>query len=237
MSRNGTFEGFFPSAPSVQQQKRKRAALDRERLEAPPDGTTDGVRSPIGIEPPAQHQNVKRPRLSSCTGHDEHPNVINEPGDLLNGVGSASSLHSTTSSVFSNGGQVPGSNQYGAGNSSHAQTPLTAPESSPLDKTHTPHQSKPLNTSAPTGNAESEFPENQERQHQHLVPPCATNRIERPSARPGVGEIKGEKVVYDPDLDRKLSSKERRNPNLKVRYMKFGEKVGEQQSRAMTESR
>ena len=224
MSRNGgTFEGFFPSAPSVQQQKRKRAALDRERLELA-EVNSNGASSPADAEPAPTQNGVKRPRLSSHTAQD---NVNSDAGDLLNGVGSASSLNSTASSVFSQNGHSITSNRQGASCGSHSQTPLTVPESSPDG--HRPSTPRPSKSQVPYN---SSFPEGYDKGSSQSDPARATSSssrthqsLQRPRSRPANGEAKGEKSVYDPDLDPKLSKKERRNPNLKIRYGKFGEKV------------
>ena len=229
MSRNiGTFEGFFPSAPSVQQQKRKRAALDRERLEAAGTGNrSKNTRSPNNLEPVKAEHGVKRQRLSSQTGQEDRNQLNGEPGDLLNGVGSASSLNSTSSSVFSNHSHAHGQNRNGNEVHSYNQTPLTAPESSPPGKSGTPQTSTPVyapdnvnvhsyDYDALPSVGDDAMAKQETRYHSPL--------LERPKARPEVGEVKGERAVYDPDLDRKLTSKERRNPALKMRYAKFGEK-------------
>ena len=43
------------------------------------------------------------------------------------------------------------------------------------------------------------------------------------SARPGKGEVKGHKAVYDPDLDKTLKGKEKRS--RQVQFSPFGEEV------------
>ena len=43
------------------------------------------------------------------------------------------------------------------------------------------------------------------------------------SARPGKGEVKGFKAVYDPDLDKSLKGKEKRS--RQVQFSPFGEEV------------
>lgn len=227
MSRNGTFEGFFPSAPLVQQQKRKRAALDRERLESSSEGVAHDAQSPSTADLSSNQYIVKRPRLSSHGAYEERNHANGEPGDLLNGVGSASSLNSTASSVKSHNGQPPPSSRTGGSSGSYAQTPLTVPESSSPDKGSAVHTYKVQIAPAFENSDEPEplTSQAQLRRHASLPPEQSQPMLERPGARPIIGQVKGEKAVYDPDLDRKLSSKERRNPNLKVRYIRFGEKV------------
>ena len=44
-----------------------------------------------------------------------------------------------------------------------------------------------------------------------------------PSARPGKGEVKGFKAIYDPDLDKTLKGKEKRS--RQVQFSPFGEEV------------
>ncbi|KAL9048592.1 MAG: hypothetical protein Q9162_007641 [Coniocarpon cinnabarinum] len=228
MSRNATFEGFFPAAPSVQQQKRKRAALEREKLEASTNKSTNGqtaaINDPVSSGPDCS-QGAKRQRLSPQNGRESSHQSNGDNGDLLNGVGSASSHRSTASSVFSHNGNLAEQHQDTRNSVSYDQTPLTIPGSSPVGRSTPLSSTKPpYATKGPAG-AENAFVAQQtENSTQQSARKSVPALKERPRVRPGAGEVKGERAVYDPDLDRKLTSKERRNPHLKTRYAKFGEK-------------
>lgn len=226
MSPNATFEGFFPAAPSVQQQKRKRAALERERLEAAAiggivNGASAATEKDVSMKPGIHH--AKRQRLSSQSSPDDYSKVNGDSGDLLNGVGSASSHKSTASSVFSQNGAT----RNGANDGSYTQTPLTVPEASPTGRS-TPHSTKTpdaANTTSDMNMNVNVSAGGDLESHEMKTGPSSSASIARPKARPGPGEKKGEKAVYDPTLDRNLNKEQRKNPHLKTRYIKFGEKV------------
>ena len=225
MPPSNSFAGFFPAAPSVQQQKRKRAATEREKLDAAASSLSNGATAVHDLDSPATlSHNAKRQRLSSDNAREDATVVNGDSGDLLNGVGSASSHKSTSSSIFSQNGHTAASLRDRSNNASYEQTPLTVPESSPGGR-FTPRSSKTPNVGPLTdpGNpaAGSAEPIMSDAPSQATVPTA----VERPRVRPSEGEYKGERAVYDPELDRKLTSKERKNPQLKIRYLKFGDKV------------
>ncbi|OCK75966.1 histone H3-K4 methyltransferase Set1 [Lepidopterella palustris CBS 459.81] len=131
-----------------------------------------------------------------------------ESGDLLNGVGSASSLSSTVSSVFSSN-QNTMSSYPGPTNSLHALTPLTNTDSSPPGKTLSPRSAKLPDdtmhgaTASPYIASSTDLPQNAT----EAMTPVHTPPEDRKQARPGSGEDKGEKIVYDPMLDEKEREK------------------------------
>lgn len=234
MSRSSKgFADFFPTAPSVLQQKRSRAAQDRKRAKSKPVGEPDVARS---SPKPVERVSVdSRPggvaHVNGVNGEDSiaaTPSVTQEEnesthGDLLNGVGSASST-STVSSVFSTSHRATGmAHQTGAHNAT-ALTPLTNTDSSPPGKGMSP-------------------PYNRVNHHMDMVPSLSSRSPMQPSAAPATEaltpintpplagsqtrsssrEVKGYKATYDPDLDKKLSSKEKKT--RKVEYKAFGEAV------------
>ena len=224
MSRKATFEGFFPAAPSVQQQKRKRAALERERLEAAGQVVSNDAFSPQEVDAPFNSHGSKRQRLSPNDIPPDQNQAHSESAEVSNGVGSASSYNS---SLSCRSDPSTRSSQNGNSTVSYNQTPLTIPESSPAGKL-TPQSSKSQTLSHAVNGFELGPPPTATQNGQELHPTKAhapAAPVDRPQARPSLGNVKGEKAVYDPDLDRKLTSKERRNPHLKTRYTKFGEKV------------
>lgn len=155
---------------------------------------------------------------------DDEPQRVS-PGDLLNTVGSASSLSSAASSVFSSN-QANMSYHNGFASSSHALTPLTNAESSPPGKLPSPRTAKrtfeqmhhaSISTSpyhAPAGDAHGT---------PQTITPVQTPPEPSLQARPGPGEAKGCKLTYDPETDPQLTSKDRRK--FKPKYKTFGAEV------------
>lgn len=227
------FADFFPTAPSVLQQKRSRAAQHRRRQESssvvhadPTPAVSDAV------EVATKDGELDKKPLINGTDDDERmadqiPVVQDEgdyvQGDLLNGVGSASSS-STTSSVFSTHHRNLSVTHNGGAYHMATLTPITNTDSSPPGVHKSPSQHKlDRFVGMDVGNS-SRTPDSH-----HVAPtPEALTPISSPGrantqARPGRGEVKGVKVVYDPELDKKLSSKEKKA--RKVQYKTFGEEV------------
>ena len=222
MSRSSKgFADFFPTAPSVVAQKRSKAAQIRNRPRSP-----RADEGPVARASLAQHASSEREKGPAPTdsGTSSGPTRVlnNAPGcdeaeigsgDLLNGVGSASST-STSSSVFSNS-YHPRSHapRYGNG-SSTSLTPMTVVDSSPPDHGHgSPERKDSLHH---TMSRTSQMPS----PHVGTTQTTSNPDLGRKQARPPKGEAKGCRVVYDPDL---VPSKERKNK--KVQYETFGELV------------
>ena len=231
MSRSSKgFADFFPTAPSVLQQKRSRTAQDRKRRETPP--VLDGSPLPVSSDLNAtsvSHVDRGGHLLPNGTNADHampdalpiaHEEIEPVPGDLLNGVGSASST-STVSSVFSSHNPPLDSNQRGK--FSHSTlTPLTNDHSSPPGVNKSPAYAK----QEPRSNSSA----------QTLSKPLSPKRPRPPNmttslnsrnfvqARPGNGEPKGVRIIYDPELDKSISSKERRS--RQARYKDIPDDVG-----------
>lgn len=211
MPSSGSFAGFFPSAPSVQQQKRKR---QRTTSSANALSKSDLASSN------AQYTDSNTIQAEATSENGDKLNYTNrESGDLLNGVGSASSLTSTVSSIFSNGSNVNVTNNYGAG---AGLTPLTNHDSSPPGKAVSPstHHANSDRTLVDGGFVR---PDQSAKLHHNTIiaiTPEATPPQSRIDARPPEGEVKGIKVVFDPEIE---TPKDKRK--MKPRYWKFGEKV------------
>ena len=235
MSRSSKgFADFFPTAPSVLQQKRSRAAQDRKRAKSKPVGEPDAARG--------SSKSVERASIDSRPGGAAHANGVNGEdvsadassmtleenesthGDLLNGVGSASST-STVSSVFSTSHRATGmAHQTGTHNAT-ALTPLTNTDSSPPGKGMSPPYNRVNHhhtDMVPSVSSRSPMQPGAAPITEALTPintpPLAGSQVQSSSR-----EIKGYKAIYDPDLDKKLSSRERKT--LKVKYKAFGEEV------------
>ncbi|KAK5017806.1 histone methyltransferase set1 [Cryomyces antarcticus] len=226
-----SFASFFPAAPTVSQ-KRKISDLDDQRShkrnladQAPLSDNVLPLERGSGIHEDAKSL-ISRDSRKRTDTHDDEDMHQAESGDLLNGVGSASSLASTVSSIFSNNNSHSG--PYPAATSgSHTLTPLTNTESSPLGKTFSPRSTKGPHDhihmedaspySAPTAELQVDMTE--------TITPIHTPPQNELQARPPPGEVKGFRAVYDPELDTKIPSKERKK--LKVRYKIFGEEPKE----------
>lgn len=223
------FAAFFPAAPSVLQQKRKRSTPKIGTDETASNTTLTSDTGVPSLSQNGKHEDkdktVRNPDYVSAE-YEEKATVNGDTGDLLNGVGSASSLTSTVSSVFSNSSQNAMQTHQSSGAGSIALTPLTNHEYSPPDKPSSPRHSKAVVYSSQTnGNVTDQHNGSTHLQapDSDTITPAATPPSTRVPARPGPGEAKGLKAIYDPELDQKLSSKDKKK--LKIRYRKFGEEV------------
>ena len=231
MSRSSKgFADFFPTAPSVLQQKRYRASQDRRAYRSSLGDDTKSSRS--SPAPPVSIIDESEGRVSVNRLADGRSDTVSKPpiqeeneganGDLAHEIGSASST-STTSSIFSAGQREVNRVYSNAPNQSTDLTPLTNIDSSPR------------------GNGVNSSPKRSTNDH-HLLPikplkspssPQLSESInlsysssacsKRPQARPSKGEVKGFKAVYDPDLDKTLRGKEKKNRS--VQFEPFGEEV------------
>ena len=231
MSRSSKgFADFFPTAPSVVAQKRSKAAQIRNRPRSP-----RADEGPVARASPAYHTSSEREREPAPTanGTSNGPTrTSNNPpgcdeaeigsGDLLNGVGSASST-STSSSGFSNS-YHPRSHAPRYGHvSSTSLTPMTVVDSSPPDNGHGSPERKDSLLHVMPQTLQIPSP------HVGTTQTTSNPGLGRKEARPPKGEAKGSRVVYDPDL---VPSKERKNK--KVQYESFGEMVCCPKSQAKT---
>jgi histone-lysine N-methyltransferase SETD1 len=218
------FADFFPAAPRAAKAKAKeRQRVKSKALDSPhilpvnPDqdaSTTPTSRDDSG--PPSHTGDTV-----SCSALTETLAPLGDDtesiqGDLLNGVGSASSHASTVSSVFSAAGPNTTTTTFG-GNSSNMSnlTPLTNTDSSPPRRDPSPQRSK-------TTHGISQYRE------QYIDPPSQAQVIPQtiPSPQPRIyardpnKSVKGIKCTYDPQLDIKLSSSEKKKS--KPKYTEFG---------------
>ncbi|KAG9553949.1 histone H3-K4 methyltransferase Set1, partial [Aureobasidium melanogenum] len=145
-----------------------------------------------------------------------------DSGDLLNAVGSTSSLASTVSSVFSANTQAPKTNGHSSTNIA-ALTPLTYPASSPV-KSHSPlASSKPLlNTTQPEPSPLGLPVANTTRGPYENATPRPSPPAENLQIMPPPGKAKGYRTVYDPEFDNELSEKEKKRRSGKIKTRSFG---------------
>ena len=234
MSRSSKgFADFFPTAPSVLQQKRFKASQDRRRhqspstgqscpssaLSAPPapsDGEGDGETLPNGT--PNGHFNTMPNSLMR-----EENEIVNS--DIAHEVGSTSST-STTSSIFSAVNRDANMAHHDGPHKSTSLTPLTNTDSSPrANGNNSPSKRRIYDEHLSVGNSALSPPRDQlgGASIYRGLDPTRAQLPPAPSARPGKGEVKGFKAVYDPDLDKTLKGKEKRS--RQVQFSPFGEEV------------
>ncbi|WEW60358.1 histone methyltransferase set1 [Emydomyces testavorans] len=213
------FADFFPTAPSVLQKKRSKAVQDRQTSKPKGEKASSLGRSSIASNDSAADTLTDYPvkaadGLNGEASHLVHEDTNLTPGDA-NGITSSSSL-STGSSVFSSA-SVPLGIAKPNGVHSYALTPLTNTDSSPPCKIESPLGPKAASADmllelAPSCSAlNGPGPT--------TITPLHTPPTAGVHARPANNEVKGYKITYDPDLDRKLSSKDKRK---KPQYGAFG---------------
>ncbi|KAK8168280.1 hypothetical protein BKA80DRAFT_324129 [Phyllosticta citrichinensis] len=223
MSRaSAGFADFFPNAPSVLKHKRKKSTPDSHQA----DGETDPSRfssrpdadeSASSLSPAGRLKNesagAKRYQHQQLQEDDEGSQQA-DSGDPLIGVGSASSLSSAASSVFSSHNTSRQTMSYPGTNSSiHALTPLTNTESSPPEKPSSPRPPKssfePMSSTHVSALSAPPPAPSQDPATTEAITPATTPPQFRRQARPGPGEDKGFTTVYDPQLDPKLSKEDK----------------------------
>lgn len=229
------FAKFFPTAPSVLQQKKTRSKVSQEKKQVSSEAlaVTPGAASApeLTVESSKRDAVGEEEGIAAAVNGDANSAEVNSiihdesehaQGDLLNGVGSASST-STASSVFSATNPPPSITTYSAAHS--FLTPLTTTDSSPSGKAVSP---PPVNKFRATSPPEVMSGRSEVAVERVPTSPTRVSLLDAPfpsrvHARAPGKEIKGSKVVYDPELDKKLSSKERRS--RKVQYKDFGLEV------------
>lgn len=192
MSRSSAgFADFFPTAPSVIQQKRFKATQDRQRAKALLDREHVDERSIF----PTGSGNANK-SFEQARGLGEEPHKA--PSETI-GIESTSS-RSTGTSVSSS--SLPGGIYLNEARSD-ALTPLTTTESSPPCGT-TPSQAK-----AGNGTVGGVCPKPSAENQADSMAPIHLSPTPRPRT-PAKKSIKGFKLVYDPDGTKHASSKEKR---------------------------
>lgn len=231
MSRSSKgFADFFPTAPSVLQQKRSKFSQERRTHRSSPVGRSQHSYSTPA--PPAS-SDVEPQGGVAITGLTDGelaamPRSLTQEdnecanGDIANEVGSASST-STASSIFSAGQRDINTIHQSGPHKSTSLTPLTNVDSSPrangisYSPKRSTHDQHPLSTHA------LKSPSSVHLSESNHVDFELRSSSRRPQARPGKGEIKGFKAVYDPDLDKSLRGKEKKS--RQAQFQPFGEEV------------
>ena len=182
MSRSSKgFADFFPTAPSVLQQKKSRSTQERSHHDSSSHPSTSNSRRD---QAPTSHHGTTRQSSDSASRSLKHGDK--SPGDVRNGIGSTSST-STISTIF---------DTRKARSSEH--TPLSHVDSA-----------SPVYGKSPSQQLRQENGSNSLKQ-QDVESESKTQTFQSRQARPGKGQVKGVKTKYDPEMDRTISSKEKR---------------------------
>ncbi|KAL7625446.1 histone methyltransferase set1 [Parahypoxylon ruwenzoriense] len=207
MAPSAGYKEFFPNAPRAARDK----ANEREREKFTKASESADADSKTAT--PAYRDGAKYDSSLSDAAHPPTDDTESLQGDILNGVGSASSHASTASSVFTTSNPPAAMNASRASNSN--LTPLTTvgspayPSTIQLTKQRTSAShyttSKYDTTNSTTVTASlSNFP----------------GVADRISARDSNRAIKGEKCIHDPSTDKSLSSSDRKT--MKPKYKNIG---------------
>lgn len=210
----GKFADFFPAAPSVLQQRRTSRLHDDAASRTQPSSDskdrpgTDATTAQTDARSSGQPTIYEMKSTDLASNKTMRDDVDQYAGDILNGAGSASST-STLSSVFS---ERLGHSMPANALTSSTLTPLTNTESSPRGKLQSPSFEHNYSAHATNG-----LPPVHGNMTPQRTPPAS-----RMAARPPENEIKGTKCIYDPELDKKLPSKDKRKH--KAQFEDFGDR-------------
>lgn len=215
MSQQGGIEAISGSA-SPRTLKRKRGITDNARPR-PSLGASSSSADPRLINGASSSSTSSHSRGMAGSNGAHHTSPDSDEmqidnGDMLRGVGSASSLGSTASSVFTQNSQAFAANARKA--SANGYTPLTNHTDSSSPKGNSPHHSKSATTMASHNGASATT---------HMPTTDIAPHTQRPQMLPPPGKVKGYRAVWDPELDSKLSREERKRATFKKRD--FGTEV------------
>ena len=240
MSRSAKgFADFFPTAPSVLQQKRSKPSLSRRESSSPRPRDSQNVKSTTlpsssrevhtvqAADRVTKAKNENVHQTSNMIANDDHEGPQT---DLAHEIGSASST-STSDSVFSSHQKNGKSSHLNGHNNSTEVTPLTNIDSSPqingsrspIKKTlYDSRQTLAGSPGSPYRNthAKASWPS-----HLHSE---ENARKDSSQVRPARGQIKGYKITYDPTMD-KSAKKKGREPQFEP----FGAEVGQDRTSRM----
>ena len=225
MSRSSKgFADFFPTAPSVLQQKRSKFSQERRPHHSSPINLTPAVLVPSDIEPegslPSNGQTNGELAAMPRTAAQEDNECAN--GDISHEVGSASST-STASSIFSAGQRDINITYHSGPHKSTSLTPLTNIDSSPQTSGINPSPKRLTQDQPALPTERSRSPFNILSSNSYQSASGTLTISQRPDARPGRGVVKGFKAIYDPDLDKALRGKDKKS--RQPQFQPFGEEV------------
>lgn len=220
MSQSGGGLDAISRTASPGSLKRKRETPDFSHPRPAAGGVTSKSALVNGATPSSTHQpynmaSTNGPRLNPHPSADSDEMQMDN-GDMLRGMGSASSLASAASSVFTQNSHAFGQNRKGS--AANGLTPLTNVTESSPPKGNSPLHSKPASAKESIdGVVASSHVSASEDQPTDLQPP------QRPQMLPPPGKVKGYRAVWDPELDGKLSKEERKRATPRKR--EFGAEV------------
>jgi len=228
MSRasGASFAQFFPAAPKAAKERAKeRVKSKSQTIELPISRTAADIQVVYNNSSRADDSGSARPADSNACSADAAPALAEDneslPGDTLNGVGSASSHSSTVSSVFSATAQQSSIPNSGTAQNISSLTPLTNIDSSPNLGASPGGYKSSAQAANPSGFTINNSVPSHDRVARAQPPNTESNPTEpRLPARDPSCSVKGEKCIYDPLTDRKLSSNDRKK--AKARYEEFG---------------
>lgn len=195
---------FFPAAPAVLQKRRTERKHDDAQPRAHASSQSRNRHDTDARLEQATKQRPKDPVTSTVASKMQY-DVEQYSGDILNGAGSASS-ESTISSIFSDRNHTT----HATNLASTTLTPLTNTESSPRAKLASPTFDN--NYEAMAADRAYTAPGN--------ITPSLSPPASKLSARSSDLSVKGAKCTYDPELDKTVSSKDRRK--MRPTFEDFG---------------
>ncbi|KAI1765552.1 histone H3-K4 methyltransferase Set1 [Hypoxylon sp. FL1150] len=199
MAPSAGYKEFFPNAPRVARDK----ANEREREKS--TKTSDSADNDSKSEAPARRDGAKYESSFSDAAHPPIDDTESLQGDILNGVGSASSHASTGSSVFTTFNSSAAMNASSRASNSNL-TPLTNMGSPPHPANMQPAKQRSSAMQSTTTRYDNPS-STAATKPSYSIPGVAR----RPPARDPTLAIKGTKCIYDPSTDKSLSSSERKN--------------------------
>ncbi|KAI1106120.1 histone H3-K4 methyltransferase Set1 [Jackrogersella minutella] len=209
MAPSAGYKEFFPNAPRAARDK----ANEREREKSVK--TSEATDNDTKIATPAHRDGAKYDSLLSDAAH---PPPIDDTeslqGDILNGVGSASSHASTTSSVFTTFNTSAAITASSRASNSNL-TPLTTAGSPTYPSHIQPAKQRP--SAAQNVTSRSDITNSKTNTRPLSSVPGVIKRL--PARDPSLA-IKGTKCIHDPLTDKSLSSSDKKT--MKPKYKNIG---------------
>ncbi|KAI1338999.1 hypothetical protein F5Y15DRAFT_89286 [Xylariaceae sp. FL0016] len=201
MAPSAGYREFFPNAPrAAKDRANEREREKSSKVSEPADASSRAV-------PSSRARDAPKNDTSSTDTQPSNDDTIEYPqGDMLNGIGSASSHASTTSSVFSSSNLAVAMKAPSRA-SNNSVTPLTAAGS-------------PIYPNTPNTTKENNPGRSDNSSSMAAVNSIPNGVAERLPARDLNRTIKGVKCIHDPSTDKTLSSTDRKT--LKPKYKNFG---------------
>ncbi|OTB05802.1 hypothetical protein M426DRAFT_125190 [Hypoxylon sp. CI-4A] len=206
MAPSAGYKEFFPNAPRAARDK----ANERERERS--SRVSEAAENDPKIAATAHRDGAKYDSSLSDAAHPPTDDTESLQGDILNGVGSASSHASTASSVFTTTNSSAAIHASSRASNSTPLTTLGSPANSSHIQSAKQQPSAPPNT---TGKSDSTKSITVTGPLSKL--PSVAKRL--PARDPNL-TIKGTKCIYDPSTDKNLSSNDRKT--MKPRYKNIG---------------